>query len=99
MVVPANTDAGVRHSYVCSSAPLYRSEREILFRAESLSPLRAIDMGARPVEDLSRFHHRFRQGWMRMNGKSDVLCQRGHFNRDHALGDKFPRSDTNNPDT
>src|SRR5215471_4851204 len=83
---------GLRPRDARTSAPLYRSEREIFFRTESSSPLRTIDVGARPVENLSRLHHRLRQGRMGMNGQSDVLSQRRHFNRKHTFGDEFSRS-------
>src|SRR5581483_734177 len=44
------------------------------------------NMGGMAKEYLRRFHHGFRQGWMRMHGHGEILNRGTHLNCQYSFG-------------
>src|SRR5271166_843616 len=58
-----------------------------------------IDVSGLSVEDLRRFHHRLRQGWVRMDRQSYIGGQRAHFDGEHSFRDEFACARADDADT
>ena len=65
-------------------------------RQRQLSAFGAVHMRACAKKNLGGLHHCFGKRGMRMNGHGQITGERGHFNGENTLGDKFPRPSPNN---
>src|SRR5262245_6881236 len=67
-------------------------------KPRALLPLRLVDVGGLTEENFRGFHYRFRERWMRVDAQPDVFGARAHLHGEHAFGNQFSSTRTNDAD-